>query len=198
MRSLLVGLPLLLPALALGSLSARAADSWGVRVGAALADLAKALPQHSTTAEPAFVDEPEEALSASPTTEPARSKTGAKGRKPTPARSGGVFVSAATVVRLADARAMPQAVPVAAKAPRPAGLRLVGVAGLGIGMKDGDVLTEVLGTPVRSVGQVIQLVIQARGRREARISGRFWRAGLPWTVVVEQPYLENPASPAAP
>jgi len=76
------------------------------------------------------------------------------------------------------------------------------VGALGIGMRDGDVLTEVLGTPVSSAGQVIQMVIQARGRRERVISGKFYRGDVPLCAVVEQPYIDaRPAqtkSPAAP
>jgi hypothetical protein len=110
----------------------------------------------------------------------------------------GVFVSAETVLRLAEARAMPRAVPAPANGARPAGLRLMGVGALGIGMRDGDVLTEVLGTPVGAVSQVIALVIQARGRHERRISGRFFRGNLAMSVVVEQPYVAAvaPAKPA--
>jgi hypothetical protein len=102
------------------------------------------------------------------------------------------------VLRLAEGRVMPRAVPVAASGGRPAGLRLVGVGGLGVGMRDGDVLTRVLGGSVGSVGDVVARVIAARDRRAREISAEFWRDGEAWSLVVEQPYLNPVAQPWRP
>ncbi len=106
----------------------------------------------------------------------------------------GVFISSATVLRLAQARAIPTAVPVPAQGKRPAGLRLLGVSGLGVGMRDGDVLTRVFGVPAASVPAVVQGVMVARARHAREISAEFWRNGEPWSLTVEQPYLQ-PSSP---
>ncbi|MEO8901460.1 MAG: hypothetical protein ABI488_07050 [Polyangiaceae bacterium] len=100
----------------------------------------------------------------------------------------GIRVSARQVLALAERRAMPQAVPVKANAYHPAGLLLRGVSALGIGMQDGDVLTEAAGQKASSVAAVVGVVLAARARLSPEISGRFYRAGVPFSVTVEQPY----------
>ncbi len=100
----------------------------------------------------------------------------------------GIRISAAQVMALAARRAMPQAVPVKATAYHPAGLLLRGVSAMGIGLQDGDVLTEAAGQKASSVGTVIGIVLAARARQTPEISGRFYRAGVPFLVTVEQPY----------
>jgi hypothetical protein len=109
-----------------------------------------------------------------------------------------VFIPAAAVLRLANAGARPSAVPVKPKGGRPAGLALQGVNGLGVGMRDGDVLTRVEGQPVKSVGEVIGIVLVLRGKLAPHIDAVFWRGGAPWTLVVEQPYIADPSVPASP
>lgn len=108
-----------------------------------------------------------------------------------PSAGRGIRVSAAQVLALAERRAMPQAVPVKANAYHPAGLLLRGVGALGIGMQDGDVLTEAAGQKASSVAAVIGVVLAARARLSPVISGRFYRAGVPFSVTVEQPYPKN-------
>jgi S1-C subfamily serine protease len=103
----------------------------------------------------------------------------------------GVFVPASAVLNLARVGVLPQAAPVPAAGARPAGLKLSGVGGLGLGMRDGDVLTRVAGTPVASVSQVVGLVIQAREKRARHISAEFFRDGSRWSLTVEQPYLQQ-------
>lgn len=115
-----------------------------------------------------------------------------------PRATRGVRVSAAQVLALAARRAMPKAVPVKASAEHPAGLLLRGVSGLGIGMQDGDVLTEAAGQKATSVAVVVGVVLAARGRQATEISGRFYRAGVPYLLVVEQPYPTAPPSSVAP
>jgi hypothetical protein len=107
----------------------------------------------------------------------------------------GVFVPASTVLRLAQGRAIPSAVPVPAEGARPSGLRLVGVSGLGVGLRDGDVLTSVMGAPALSVPDVVRCVISARARAVREISGEFWRNGERWHLVVEQPYIGETKAP---
>jgi len=108
-----------------------------------------------------------------------------------PRAARGIRVSAETVLRLANGGARPTGSPVAPSGARPAGLRLSGVGALGIGMRDGDVLTDAGGRPALSEGDVVGVVIASRGQRVPTISGRFWRNGEPWQLLVEQPYLQN-------
>jgi hypothetical protein len=103
----------------------------------------------------------------------------------------GIRISAAQVLALAERRAMPQAVPVKANAYHPAGLLLRGVSALGVGVQDGDVLTEAAGQKATTVPTVIGIVLAARARQSPEISGRFYRAGVPFLVTVEQPYPKN-------
>ena len=63
-------------------------------------------------------------------------------RKPKVRR--GIRVGEATILRLAQAQAVPSGAPVAADWPRPPGLKLGEVGHLGLGVEDGDVLTEVM------------------------------------------------------
>ncbi|HKO51280.1 MAG TPA: hypothetical protein VJV79_26405 [Polyangiaceae bacterium] len=107
-------------------------------------------------------------------------------------RPSGIRVSAAQVLALAARRAMPSAVFVKATAQRPAGLRLSGVSALGIGIQDGDVLTEAAGQKASSVAAVVGVVLAARARQAAEISGRFYRGGVPFLLTVEQPYPKVP------
>jgi S1-C subfamily serine protease len=118
-------------------------------------------------------------------TNPNKSAHGKHGAKPA---ARGVFISSAQVLALAERRAMPRAVPVQATADHPAGLRLRGVSALGVGMQDGDVLTEAAGQHAVSVASVVGAVLAARAAHSAQISGRFYRGGVPYTVIVEQPY----------
>jgi hypothetical protein len=106
------------------------------------------------------------------------------GAKPTSA----LFVSQATVLKLAQTTARPQGSFVAETAEHPAGLRLVGVAALGIGVQDGDILIEALGITPRSPGQVIGAIIEARSHKAAALSGTLWRHGQLIRITVEQPY----------
>jgi len=103
----------------------------------------------------------------------------------------GIRVSAAQVLALAERRAMPQAVSVKANAYHPAGLLLRGVSALGVGVQDGDVLTEAAGQKATSVATVVGVVLAARARQSPEISGRFYRGGVPFLVTVEQPYPKS-------
>lgn len=103
----------------------------------------------------------------------------------------GIRVPAQTVLRLANARAVPQGTFVAAEPGRPAGMRLHGVSGYGVGLRDGDVLTQVAGIPSTSRSQVVNAVLQARAVKAPAISAIFWREGEPWRLLVEMPYLQG-------
>jgi hypothetical protein len=178
------------------------ADAWGSEIGQRAAALAPYVtPTRDALPEPLPVLETEEhdvALEASvPGVRSGRSAS-ARGKKRPSNKVNGIFISRGTVLRLANGAAMPRGALVPAVGGRPAGLRLSGVSALGIGMRDGDVLTQVLGASVASAGDVIQRVIAARARHARDISGEFWRDGVRWSLVVEQPYVDEPAPPAAP
>jgi hypothetical protein len=191
----------LAPLFVVAHVNARLAERYGTAVGRGLAQAAAdVLPARTSGAMDAtfFADVEASSLAASPAATPGQGSAKRPGKAPKGAKAPkkrGVFVSAATVLKLAEGRAMPRAVPAAASGARPAGLRLVGVGGLGIGMRDGDVLTRVLGGGVGSVGDVVARVIAARGRRAPEISAEFWRDGEAWSLVVEQPYLNPVVQP---
>jgi hypothetical protein len=100
-----------------------------------------------------------------------------------------LFVAEATVLKLAQSAARPHGTFVAKSPEHPAGLRLSGVAALGIGVQDGDILIEALGITPRSPGEIIGAIIEARARQARFVSGTLWRSGQTFPITVEQPYL---------
>jgi hypothetical protein len=189
-----LALALLLPVLAVPVLARYCADQ--LADGIALRLLGAFAPVTDVYADAAS-DEPrdEEAiLSETPTLRAAVHEQQSARRAASTARPSAlhsVRVSAAQVLALASRRAMPHAVPVKANAYHPAGLLLRSVSALGIGVQDGDVLTEAAGQRATSVGGVIGIVLAARARQSPEISGRFYRAGVPFLVTVEQPYPKS-------
>jgi hypothetical protein len=123
-------------------------------------------------------------------------RQGRTARSPAP---GALFVSAAKVLELSQSAARPQGAFVPATATHPAGLRLFGVGGLGIGVQDGDILTEALGVTPQTPGQIIGAIIEARAKQARYLSGTLWRRGQVLRITVEQPYFrpESGAGPAA-
>lgn len=116
----------------------------------------------------------------------------AKPAAPRPARPqtpSGVRLSQQRVLRLAQARVVPEATPTGSAPSRPAGLLLRGVSQLGVGVRDGDVLSHVSGVAVTSVSQVVSLVLQARARQAPAIGATLWRGTQSYPLVVEMPYL---------
>jgi len=106
-----------------------------------------------------------------------------------------LYVDAATVLCLVQDGVQPSGKPVPAKGSRPAGIAVYGVNRLGIGAIDGDILTDVLGQPVRSAAQVIAMVIAARAANRSIIFGTVWRGIHPYSISVEQPYDMPNCSP---
>ena len=111
-----------------------------------------------------------------------------KKTSPKKSRPRGVRVAIDAVRLLAKRRAIPSGVPVPATEGRPGGLRLSGVSGLGIGLRDGDVLTQVAGVPATSRAAVVQAVLSLRAKQAPVGYGRFYREGEPWNLAVEIPY----------
>jgi hypothetical protein len=152
---------------------------------------------HSVSPKPApephwtFVEPELEASELDPEIEPAKLVLAAK-RIP----QKGIRVRADAVLRLANSGTRPMGIPTPAHGARPAGLALVGVSGLGVGLIDGDVLTQAAGRPALSTADVIGVVIGSRAQHVPEICGRFWRKGEPWNLVVEQPYVAPRPVPA--
>lgn len=111
---------------------------------------------------------------------------------------GALFVSAERALRLSREASIPASRYVPAQGERPAGLQVAGVSGLGIGVRDGDVLTKVAGAEVRSSAAVISLVLKLRAQKAKAISGEMWRGQQRFQIVFEMPYVAAPAVPAAP
>jgi hypothetical protein len=99
-----------------------------------------------------------------------------------------VYVSERTILRLAKARAVPAAQSVAATDARPGGVQLLGVSSLGVGMQDGDVITEVAGRRVRGEGDIVAAVLVARSQQAPTVSAVFYRGKVRGTLVVAMPY----------
>ncbi|HYJ11429.1 MAG TPA: hypothetical protein VEX18_20545, partial [Polyangiaceae bacterium] len=62
---------------------------------------------------------------------------------------------------------------------------------LGIGVQDGDILTEALGITPQSPGQLIGGIIEARAKQARYLSGTLWRRGQVLRITVEQPYFRS-------
>jgi hypothetical protein len=107
------------------------------------------------------------------------------GRSKAPAQ---IFVSADQVRLLASRAAPPTGRFVAAAGERPIGLQLAGVAALGIGLEDGDILTEAMGQAAVNADAIVKAVIAARAQKTRFLSGSVWRRGKTLRIVVEQPY----------
>jgi len=181
----LVVIGLTLPAFAVRSWTRAYADALGQGIAAWLTAVVPAAP---APPDPAGLDAPEPpfASASGARATPLDGKRPASRARPVPRQ--GIRVSAAQVLALASRRAMPNAVFVKATSQRPAGLLLSGVSALGVGLQDGDVLTEAAGQKASSVAAVVGIVLAARARQASEISGRFYRAGVPFLLTVEQPY----------
>src|SRR3954465_15676603 len=134
------------------------ADRLAVAVAARISDAVPRVNPQPSDEPPEASDEREPAAFAA-SSSAARERTAGKGRVPVPVRVGnvahGIRISAAQVLALAARRAMPPAVPVKATADHPAGLMLRSVSALGVGLQDGDVLTEAAGQKAASVATVV-------------------------------------------
>lgn len=193
----LLPLPFLLAFSAWGS--ARLADHAGARLVSVLGTVSALIAHAELRNTEAELDESVEpavpqtipvaaAAPAKPLPAPSKKRLAAKPA----AAAHGVFISADTVLKLANGGVAPRGVAVKADGKRPAGLRLANVGGLGVGLRDGDVLTRAVGQPALSKGAVVQAVLIARARRVPVLDGEFWRDGERWALRVEQPYPKAP------
>jgi hypothetical protein len=111
------------------------------------------------------------------------------GTPPRKLQAPALFVSEATVLKLAQSAARPRGSFVAATSQHPAGLRLSGVAALGIGLQDGDILIEALGIAPHAAAEIIGAILEARAKQARFLSGSIWRQGQIIRITVEQPYI---------
>lgn len=195
MRWLFAVVPLPLVVLVATWGSARVAD----RAGAVMAGLLGAfagfvIGPPAPPADPDLV--PASGNVAEPAT-PAPEPPAKKGARVKRAAPKVLFVSAETVLKIASTKVQLRGVPVGREGTRPAGLRLVGVSALGVGLQDGDVLTRALGQPVMSRSEVVRAVLAARARQEKVLEGEFYRGAERWVLRVEQPYPPAPRAELA-
>lgn len=168
------------------------------------ADVGRGMPAvPATTAEPvagdafeesAFVPEVGPAETGSPLAkgdEANAPKKRPKAKRDAKAKAEGpsVYISEKTILRLANARAVPASLPVGATEEHPAGLQLLGVSALGVGMQDGDVITEVAGRRIRGETDIVGIVLAARAQQAPTISAVFYRGKTRGTLTVAMPYL---------
>ena len=106
----------------------------------------------------------------------------------------GVWVRANRMLQIVQMGARPSGVPVSEEGQRPRGLRLVGVASFGVGLNDGDVLTEVGGIPATSLGAVIAAVGGAVNAHAKAISAVIWRGETKFPLLVEIPWPDDVVS----
>ncbi len=107
-----------------------------------------------------------------------------KARLPKPA---GLLVSRSRVSAAAKAGIRPSGSPVGGTQWRPAGMALTGVGPVGVGLRAGDVVTRVGGTPARSQGAVVSAVSLALRRRQPAIVAEVWRGRQKIIVTVQLP-----------
>lgn len=144
-----------------------------------------------------FVPEEPDAEAIAEPPQSARTKANRKKSGQSVAAKGlpAIHVSAETVLRIANSGTRPVGKPVTAEGKRPAGVQVFGASSLGIGVRDGDVITRVSGVPVTSANQVIALVIAARGARQKSVSAQMYRGQRSYALTVEQPYIAGAQEP---
>jgi hypothetical protein len=189
LASVVLGVPFVLVARAASALIApltAGAVTTLLRIAAPLS--AANSPASDSEASDAAVEESPELVFQVATKPPARTA-----KAPLRAKPAALFVSEATVLRLAQSAARPRGSFVAQTPQHPAGLRLSGVAALGIGVQDGDILIEALGIAPHAPGEIIGAILEARAKQARFLSGTLWRQGQTFRITVEQPYLAQPA-----
>jgi hypothetical protein len=139
-------------------------------------------PEENTEefAEPKSPGFPQEAFVEPNETAPSSAQTAKKKHR-------GILVRTDAVVRAVQSGGRPSSSPAPASGTRPAGLSLVGVSHFGTGLRDGDILTSVGGTPATSEGAVIALVAGAISQGAKVITGVVWRDNQRLDVAVEIP-----------
>jgi hypothetical protein len=107
-----------------------------------------------------------------------------------PPKAMGVMVSRGRVTAAAKAGIRPSGSSVGATSWRPSGMALHGVGAVGVGLRDGDVVTRVGGFRATSQGAVISAVTAALRQKLPAITGEVWRGRQRIVVTVELPDVE--------
>jgi hypothetical protein len=162
-------------------------------------ELARGLPALPAAAAPVAAPQvvgevtPDVTAAGTPDANGSTPKKKGKAKKAPSSSHGGpsVYVSARTILRLANARAVPRAQSVAATDERPGGVQLLDVSAFGVGMQDGDVITEVAGRQVRGEGDIVAVVLAVRSQQAPTVSAVFYRGKLRGSLVVGMPYLNE-------
>ncbi|MEZ4441802.1 MAG: hypothetical protein R3B72_22060 [Polyangiaceae bacterium] len=102
----------------------------------------------------------------------------------------GVMVSRGRVIAAAKAGIRPSGSGVSATPYRPSGLALHGVGAVGVGLRDGDVVTRVGGARATSQGAVVGAVTSALRQKLPAITAEVWRGQRRILVTVELPSVE--------
>jgi hypothetical protein len=95
----------------------------------------------------------------------------------------GTIVVPAAVV----AKAMQQRDITATNATKPDGAKLAGVGKYGVGLKDGDVVVSVNGTPTPNVDAMVRAGLAVANTDAKRITGKIVRGDATYAVVLELP-----------
>lgn len=112
------------------------------------------------------------------------------GRRAEEVTVGGLFVPRRRLMAIVEAGARPSSAGYApATAWRPAGTVLAGVGGLGVGLRDGDVVTRVGGAQATSPNAVVGAVGAALRRQAPAIDAEVWRDRHRISLTVELPKL---------
>ncbi|MBI4702924.1 MAG: hypothetical protein HY744_17545 [Deltaproteobacteria bacterium] len=107
------------------------------------------------------------------------------------ASPGGVLVRARRTQAAIDTGMRPTGSAAPASGPRPAGLVLHGIGVLGVGVRDGDVVTSVGGTPATSEGAIVRAVAGALYAGARGITAELWRGEQRFPLTVEFPVVRE-------
>jgi hypothetical protein len=99
----------------------------------------------------------------------------------------GLLIGADLVTQAVKSGVRPLAVPAPASGMRPDGFALYGVGGFGAGLRDGDVVTSIAGTPASSVGVLIGAIAGSVQANAKSLSAVVWRGDAKLLVTVEIP-----------
>ena len=205
-RSALAAVALALPFLGVWWLAQTAGDRAALRAATALDVVAEAVPQQQPPEVLPPTQEAEaiaaldgeleqgEAVEEESKPTPLNQAGGATKQRVAPLpRAVGVLVREQRVMRAAKAGIRPSGSPVPATSFRPAGMALVGVSALGVGLRDGDVLTRAGGTMATSEAAVIGAATGALRSSAKAITGEVWRGRQRILLTVELPTLKQQA-----
>ncbi len=99
----------------------------------------------------------------------------------------GLLIRADLVTQAVKSGVRPSVVPAPASGMRPDGFALYDIGGFGAGLRDGDVVTSIAGTPASSVGALIGAIAGSVRANAKSLSAVVWRGDAKLLVTVEIP-----------